>query len=91
MRHPERVAAFPLTVSLPPEQFESLARLVAELLEECRDDGYLDVDGAADFLGGCSRKAVYHLVERGKIRVHRLGGRLLFDPAELRADVACGG
>jgi hypothetical protein len=30
---------------------------------------------------------VYHLVQRGRIRAHRLGGRLLFDPAELRADV----
>ncbi len=83
-------AALALTVMLPPEQFETLARRVADLLQEGRDDGFLDVDGAAAFLGGSSRKAVYHLVERGKIRSHRVGGRLLFDPAELRADVERG-
>jgi excisionase family DNA binding protein len=91
VHYPVRVEAVPLTVTLLPEQFETLARLVAEILEERRDDGYFDVDGAAEFLGGCSRKSVYHLVARGKIRVHRVGGRLLFDPAELRADVERGG
>jgi excisionase family DNA binding protein len=91
MHYPEGVRAVPLTVMLVPEQFEALAGLVADVLEERRDDGYLDVDGAAEFLGGCSRKAVYHLVERGKVHAHRLGGRLLFDPAELRADAERGG
>jgi hypothetical protein len=91
MRHPEQVEAVPLSVTLPPEQFETLARRVAEVLEERRDDGFLNVEGAAMFLGGCSRKAVYHLVERGRIGARRLGGRLLFDPAELRADVERGG
>lgn len=79
-----------LGVTLAPEQFEALAQRVAERLQEGRDDGFLDVDGAARFLGGRSEKAVYHLVERGRIRAHRVGGRLLFDPAELRADVERG-
>ena len=69
---------------------EVLARRVTAVLEETRDDGFLNVDGAAEFLGGCSRKAVYHLVERGRIRAHRVGGRLLFSPRELRADVERG-
>jgi excisionase family DNA binding protein len=73
-----------------PAQLARLADLVANVLQANRDDGYLDVDGAAIFLGGCSRKAVYHLVERGRIRSYRVGGRLLFDPAELREDVEQG-
>jgi excisionase family DNA binding protein len=79
--------ALQLTMSLPPAELETLATLVADLILKGRDDGFLSVDGAAAFLGGCSRKAVYAQVERGRIRAHRLGGRLLFDPAELRADV----
>jgi excisionase family DNA binding protein len=76
-----------VSVTLPSEQLEVLAEHVADLLRDGGDDGYLDIDAAARFLGGCSRNAVYHLVARGSIRAHRLGGRLLFDPAELREDV----
>jgi hypothetical protein len=76
-----------VTVELAPDQLELLANRVAEILIAGRDDGFLDVDAAARFLGGCSHKAVYHLVERGQIRAHRLAGRLLFDPTELRQDV----
>jgi hypothetical protein len=90
MNHPKHVEALTLAVTLPADQFEALAEHVAELLDERRDNGYLDVDGAAAFLGRCSRKAVYHLVERGRIRTHRLAGRLLFDPAELREDMKRG-
>jgi excisionase family DNA binding protein len=46
--------------------------------------GYLDVKGAARFLGGCSPKRIYNLVERGGLPHHRPAGRLLFDPRELR-------
>ena len=69
---------------------EVLAGRVAALLDEPHDDGFLDIDGAAEFLGGCSRKRIYHLVERRRISAHRVGGRLLFDPRELRADVERG-
>ena len=62
---------------------EGIAERVADLLEVRRDEGFLDVDGAAEFLG-LSRKAVYHLVERRKLPHHRAGGRLLFERAELR-------
>jgi excisionase family DNA binding protein len=74
----------PLTLALPPEQFEALARLVAESLHDDRDDGFLDVRGAAQYLS-LTPKAVYALVERQKLPYHRAGGRLLFDPRELRA------
>jgi excisionase family DNA binding protein len=46
--------------------------------------GFLDVKGAAEFLGGCSVKRIYNLVERGAIPYHKPHGRLLFDPQELR-------
>jgi hypothetical protein len=79
-----------VALTLTADQLELIARHVAAQLDKNRDDGFLDVNAAARFLGGCSHKAVYHLVERGRIRAHRLAGRLLFDPAELRADVERG-
>ena len=80
-------AGLSLAVELSAEQLGALADRVAARIQEGRDDGFLDADGASRYLGGCSRKRVYGLVERGRIRAHRVGGRLLFDPAELRADV----
>lgn len=81
------VIALPLTIALSREQFGTLAQHVAEFLDERRDDGFLDVSGAAEFLGGCSHNAVYHLHQRGRIRGYRVGRRLLFDRRELREDV----
>ncbi|HEY3961523.1 MAG TPA: helix-turn-helix domain-containing protein [Gaiellaceae bacterium] len=84
-----RNAPLALSVVLPPEQFEALAVRVAELINDGRDDGFLDVPGAAEYL--CSTpKAVYHLVERRRLPHRRAGGRLLFDRAELRAWVERG-
>jgi excisionase family DNA binding protein len=82
----------PATVQLTLDEatLAGIADRVLDLLEGRRDGGFLDVDGAAEFLGGCSRKTVYHLVQRGRIRAHRVGGRLLFDRRELRADVERG-
>ncbi|MHB8642839.1 MAG: helix-turn-helix domain-containing protein [Gaiellaceae bacterium] len=76
--------AFALSIVVPPSQFEALAWRVAGLLREGRDDGFLDVKGAAEYLS-TTPKAVYHLVERGRFPHHRAGGRLLFDRAALRA------
>jgi len=72
-----------LTVTLDPAQLELVANRVAELLQEGRDDGFLDIDGAANYLGR-SKKSIYHLVERHKLPHHRAGGRLLFDAKQLR-------
>jgi excisionase family DNA binding protein len=80
----------PLTVGLAPDQLDALARRVADLLERDHDHGFLDVDGAAAFLG-LSRKAIYRLVERHQLPHYRAGGRLLFDRVELRAWVERGG
>ncbi len=43
-----------LTLTLPPDQLEALAWRVAELLREGHDDGFLDVEGAAEFLSPLS-------------------------------------
>jgi len=79
----------PFTVVLSPEQLEALAQHAADLLQEGRDDGFTNVDGAAQFLA-TTPKAIYHLVERQKLPHHRKGGRLPFDRAELRAWVELG-
>jgi excisionase family DNA binding protein len=79
-----------LTIALAPDQLELLARRVADVLELRRDEGFVDVDGAADFLS-VSRTSIYHLVERDRLPHHRVGGRLLFDRQELRAWVERGG
>jgi excisionase family DNA binding protein len=80
----QRRNTFRLTVALPPEHFEALARLVAETLRDGRDDGFLNVSRAAEYLS-TTPKAIYALVERQKLPHHRAGGRLLFDRHELRA------
>lgn len=82
-------AGIDLAVVVPPEQFEALARRVAAVLEEGRDDGFLDAEAAAEYLG-LSRKAIYALVERRRLPYYRPAGRLLFDRAELRAYVEGG-
>ena len=73
-----------LVVTLTPEQERALAVLVAERLRAEHDEGFLDVRGAAKYLS-LTPKAIYALVERQKLPHHRAGGRLLFDPRELRA------
>jgi excisionase family DNA binding protein len=78
-----------LTVVLAPDQFDTLARRVSEALSAGRDDGFLDADGAAEYLG-LTRKAIYSLVERHRLPHHKPAGRLLFDRAELRAWVEGG-
>jgi hypothetical protein len=57
------------TFEFPPALIEALARRAAEIVVE-ENAGYLDVKGAALFLGGCSTKRVYNLVERQAIPYH---------------------
>jgi hypothetical protein len=77
-------------LELPPSLVEVLAQRAAAIVDE-QNAGYLDVKGAARFLGGCSPKRIYNLVERGLLPHHRFHGRLLFLPGELRDAVErCG-
>jgi excisionase family DNA binding protein len=71
------------SLQLPPTLIEALAERAAEIVAE-QNAGFLDAKGAAEFLGGCSVKRIYNLVERGAIPHHKPHGRLLFDPQELR-------
>jgi excisionase family DNA binding protein len=73
-----------LTLELPAEQIDVVARRVIDLLKEEKEDGFYDVDGAAAFLK-TTRRGIYHLVERGKLKAHRGTGRLLFTRADLKA------
>ncbi len=81
-----------LVLGLPPNLVEEIARRAAELVaeQETADVGYLDVDGAANFLA-CPKSRIYGLVSAKRIPHHKDGSRLLFDRAELRAYVAAGG
>jgi excisionase family DNA binding protein len=73
----------PLLLQVPAAFVEAVAERAAELVAEY-DGGFVDIDGAAAFLGGCSRKRIYNLVERDELPHYKAGGRLLFDPRQLR-------
>lgn len=82
-------------IPLPAALVEAIAQRAAELLAErlptaAEPDGYLDVDGAAEFLA-CPKSRIYSLVSSRRIPHHRDGSRLLFDRSELRAYVEAGG
>jgi Helix-turn-helix domain len=79
----ELVADQAISIELPPALVEMVAQRAVELIAE-QGAGFLDVKGAAAFLGGCAPKRIYNLVERGELPHHRPAGRLLFDPRELR-------
>jgi excisionase family DNA binding protein len=79
----------PFTLTLTSGQEDALVQRVLERLQESRDEGFLDVAGAAQYLS-TTAKAIYALVERQKLPHNRAGGRLLFDRAELRAWVESG-
>jgi excisionase family DNA binding protein len=82
-----------VSIELPPELVEAIARRVAAILADRQQEaesGFLDVAGAAEFLA-CPASRIYSLVSAKRIPVHRDGSRLLFDRAELRAFVHNGG
>jgi len=79
----------PFTLTLTSEQEDALVERVSERLQGSRDEGFLDVPGAAQYLS-TTAKAIYALVERRQLPHHRAGGRLLFDRADLRAWVRQG-
>jgi excisionase family DNA binding protein len=65
-----------------------VAPRVGELLGDGHHDGFLNADGAAEYLG-LTRKAIYAHVERGKLPHYRAGGCCL-TALELRAWVERG-
>jgi excisionase family DNA binding protein len=85
-----------LSIDFPAEILEQVATRAAEIvvdrqaLEADQPSGYLDVEGAAEFLA-CPKSRIYSLVSAGRIPHHRDGTRLLFDRGELREYVDNGG
>jgi excisionase family DNA binding protein len=85
-----------LRVDIGEELIEQIARRAAELVAEHAEpaevggDGYLDVNGAAEFLS-CPKSRIYSLASLGRIPHYHDGSRLLFDRAELREYVRAGG
>jgi excisionase family DNA binding protein len=80
-------------VSFDDEFVDELAGRIAERLKLTSGDGvagFVDVDGAAQFLA-CPRSRIYALVSARRIPHHRDGSRLLFDLTELRDYVHRGG
>lgn len=83
-------------VDIGEELIEQIARRAAELLAEHAQpakgepDGYLDVNGAAEFLA-CPKSRIYSLASLGRIPHYHDGSRLLFDRGELREFVRAGG
>ena len=75
-----------LSICLPDALIEALAKRVGERLSLSpeRDDGFLDVRGAAEYLS-LSEEAIRSKIRRGELPVYRRGGRVFLDRAELRA------
>ncbi len=94
-QHTYSLGADPLngvSLTLPPEVLEAIAERAAEILAGRQPvaSGYLDVDGAAEFLA-CPKSRIYALVSADRIPHEKDGSRLLFDRDELRAYVVNGG
>jgi excisionase family DNA binding protein len=87
------VSPEPLSLTIPPELVDAVAEQVLERLsasQTAASDGFLDAQGAADFLS-CPKNRIYALVSKRAIPFHKDGSRLLFDREELRAYVRNGG
>lgn len=71
-------------IQLSPAELEGLlVRAVREALNVKPDQGFLRTAEAADFLG-LTPEGLRQAEKRGQIPSHRLGSRVLYDPAELR-------
>jgi excisionase family DNA binding protein len=81
-----------ILAALRDELVEQAAVRAAELLAEhvTEPDGFLDVNGAAEFLV-CPKSRIYALVSARRIPYHKDGSRLLFDRDELQEYVRNGG
>jgi excisionase family DNA binding protein len=83
-------AGVKLEIELTDAQLEAIAQRAAELVADRQDDGFMNVDQAAEFLA-CNPDRIYALKSAGRIPFHKDGSRLLFDRDELREYVRNGG
>lgn len=81
-----------LALSVPDELVEAVAERAAEIVLRRlpSSDGYLDVDGAAEFLA-CPKSRIYALTSSNRLPHYKDGSRLLFDRSEIREYVRNGG
>jgi len=81
-----------LTLTLSEEQLREIAARVAETTGARGHelDGYLDVQGAAEFLA-CPKSRIYALVSSRRIPFEKDGSRTLFSRTALREWVRNGG
>jgi excisionase family DNA binding protein len=83
----------PLTLSVPPELVQEIARQAAVIVLASQPDQperWLNVEQAAGHLA-CGRDRIYALVSARRIPHHRDGSRLLFRVSELDQFVRDGG
>lgn len=78
-----------IEAELNDEVIDELARAVAERVEACltswgTSQGYLDVNGAAEYLS-CPKSRIYDLTSRRQLPHYKLGSRLLFSKQEIDA------
>jgi excisionase family DNA binding protein len=81
-----------ILAGLRDELVEQAAVRAAALLVDHipKPDGFLDVEGAAEFLV-CPKSRIYALVSARRIPHYKDGSRLLFDRGELQEYVRNGG
>jgi excisionase family DNA binding protein len=81
-----------LDTTLPEEAVEAIARRVLELMADGENvsEGYVDVNGAAEFLA-CPTSRIYALVSARRIPFEKDGSRTLFWKPALREWVRGGG
>jgi excisionase family DNA binding protein len=83
----------PLSLAIPPDLLDEIARRVANILED-RDTGtghgtspFLTTAEAAAYLR-CGRQRVFDLTSQGRLRVHKDGSRSLYRREDLDAYLA---
>lgn len=77
------------SLTIPPDLIDAIAQRTAEVIAmQAEAPRYLDVEQAANYLGGWPKKRIYNLTASKEIPHRKHGNRLLFDRAELDRWVA---
>jgi excisionase family DNA binding protein len=83
------VTAVDLTVPIPDALIDAIAERVGDKLTEHQPVNagtttpWLSVEQAAEYIGNAPTSRVYDLVQRGALKPHRDGRRLLFKRSDL--------
>jgi excisionase family DNA binding protein len=79
-----------LNLTVPDQLLDAIAQRVADLLADqltvaSAPTPWLDVQGAAAYIGDAPTSRVYDLTQQAKLKPHRDGRRLLFHRDDLDA------